>query len=248
MLYNNQIENAQKYLSFEESEEYCKKDSINIIFESNNIDLLEKVYALDKVYGCNLNLSQTGYVELCKRLESFNQKIRNTEDYSEANNIVKEIATIQYKNNIIKKGILSEKEQKEPRKNRHIGLVFSSKYCYFTNISDGKDNDIFIIYDKYANIAINYFKDKENPTYKPKYNTENYDKYAEEVRELLYKVNKFTTTQYRSLDKYLWLFGQVLEAENGQKKRLTRINYILEKYKFDSISDLKNNLDISNIL
>ena len=105
MLYNNQIENAQKYLSFEESKEYYKKDSVNIIFESNNIDLLEKVYALDKIYGCNLNLSQTGYVELCKRLEPFNQKIRNTENYSEANNIVKGIANIQYKNNIHKKGI-----------------------------------------------------------------------------------------------------------------------------------------------
>ena len=247
MLYNNQIENAQKYLSFEESKEYYKKDSVNIIFESNNIDLLEKVYALDKIYGCNLNLSQTGYVELCKRLEPFNQKIRNTENYSEANNIVKEIATIQYKNNT-KKGILSEKEQEGPRKNRHIGLVFSSKYCYFTNISDGKDNDIFIIYDKYADIAINYFKDKENQTYKPKYNTENYDKYAAEVRELLYKVNKFTTTQYRCLDKYLWLFGQILEAKHSQKKGLTRISYILEKYKFDSISCLENNLDIRDIL
>ena len=230
-----------------------EREAIEVIFKSD-IDLFEKVYALDKIYGCNLNLTETGYRNLCKKLETFNEEIRKINAPPEADKIVNRIATIPYKCKGDITGLLSEKEQKakdkkgKDIKTRNVGFVFASKYCYFTRqtvVTRPTVDGLFIIYDKYADIAISYLESEKgnNIIWKAKYNKEGeYEKYTEKVREVLDKL-KGEKVSYRDLDKYLWLFGQVLEANNNKKvaKFPTRINYIID-YNQINLDQLKNNL------
>ncbi len=232
-----QIQTAKKYLDSQEPNVEDGRDAIEVIFKSK-ISLLEKVYALDKIYACNLMLTETGYRNLCKELEveGFNKKIINVKERLDADKIVKSIAEIPYKDKKgdSRKGLLSENEQKKKYNNRTVGTVFASKYCYFTNPNpDG----LFIIYDKFADIAINYLDGCHKP--KQTYDgVEKYTEYTEKIRKVLDKTTEELREEnpgyYRDLDKYLWLLGQVVDAKHElckagpEQKIQTKINYIMD--------------------
>lgn len=199
-----QIRKAKEYIMpAEEVSHASGKEAIDVIFDSD-ISTLEKVYALDKIYNCNLMLSEYGYRDLSKGLREINERIKNVEDYEAADAIVEEISLWKY----------------NPRK--RICAVFASKYCYFTK---RQPEGLFIIYDKYADMALTYL---ETNNAVQRY-WGNYKEYASKVRDLLQQL-KGKGIHYRDIDKYLWLFGQVLSAIDKPNTAPTRI-YCTDKNK-----------------
>ena len=180
----------------EEVSHASEKEAVDVIFGSD-ISTLEKVYALDTIYNCNLKLSENRYRSLSKALRGINKRIREVGDYNTADSIVDEIARWKY------------------NPHRRIGNVFASKYCYFTK---QQPEGLFVIYDKYADIALVYLE----TNHAAQQYWGNYKGYASKVRELLQQLEG-KGLRYRDIDKYLWLFGQVLYAVDKHRDIPTRI-------------------------
>ena len=205
-----EIDKAREYLGYDDLE------AINVIFKNNKLSTIEKIYALDKIYACNLNLTEKGFRKLAEKLDKLVYNLS-----------VKNIASLK----------LKELDPNYTGRRGTVGYVFASKYCYFTKPEE------FIIYDKYADISVNYLIYGEA---KQRYK-DDYEEYCNRVKKML--VNNFN---YRELDKYLWLFGQVLEAidieagnkkskKKNMKKYQSRISYIIDN-KHLSLDEIKESL------
>lgn len=213
-----QIRKAKEYIiPAEEVSHADEREAIDVVFNSG-ISTLEKVYALDKIYNCNLKLSEDEYRSLSKRLRGVEERIKSAEDYKTADAIVEEISLW---------------ECKSCKRIKRIGTVFASKYCYFTK---RQPEGLFIIYDKYADMALTYLYLEATNAVQRYWG--NYKGYASKVRELLQQL-KGEGIHYRDIDKYLWLFGQVLSAIDKPDTAPTRIKR-LDKEK---LAQLKRSLD-----
>lgn len=188
-------------------------EMLALIFNDATIREKSKIYVLDKVYNCNLYLDEKGYDGLSNMLEhEYKKRIDRASSFTEADKIVEEIADKKYIDDL---GLVYSRK-------RSIGPVFASKYCYFTKLANPGQDDLFIIYDKYADIAINYLcTDRHTQKY-----WGNYTGYTFKVREILAKLKP--EVNYRDFDKYLWLFGQTL-------KKTKTIKYLEEKKQFEDL-------------
>ena len=204
-----QIRMAKDYIMpAEEVSHADDREAVDVVFDSE-ISTLQKVYALDKIYNCNLMLSEDGYRCLSKRLRGIDERIKSAEDCKTADEIVECICRLRF------------------NRKKFIGQVFASKYCYFTK---RQPEGLYIIYDKYADMALAYL-DTDNAIRRY---SDNYKKYAHKVRDLLQQL-KGKGIHYRDIDKYLWLFGQVL-SPNTAPTRIKRL-------KGEKLAQLKNSLD-----
>jgi len=91
------------------------------------------------------------------------------------------------------------KRGKQRRSN--IGKVFASKYCHF------HAPDRFPIYDQYARRGLIDLLDRE-------VGERDYCQMKQGVDELI----SATDFNYKKIDEYLWLYGQLLCHQSGEKK------------------------------
>lgn len=96
-------------------------------------------------------------------------------------------------------GLSGRKRGKQRRSN--IGTVFASKYCHF------HAPDRFPIYDQYARRGLIDLLGRE-------VGERDYRQMKQGVDELI----PATGLSYKKIDEYLWLYGQLLCHQSGEKK------------------------------
>ncbi|KKN58642.1 hypothetical protein LCGC14_0550090 [marine sediment metagenome] len=186
------VEIRNKMLSWNEVNKLLRREFNNKKENKDFHDIGYKIELVNKLFNCNLNMDKR---EIAHEIQQL--KIDSKFDVMKPEQLVKEIAKIQpsfYK--------------------RHVGFVFSSKYCHFHYPNK------FPIYDRYARNALSNLLGKSKSYYES-----NYTQFKKDLDDLI--SNLSWKSSYKEMDTYLWLYGQwivykkYIDDESELKKRFS---------------------------